>query len=482
MLALGATYAAHAEEPALPDFPTLWAQEKNSAQAAEPPAQSSAAQLPAQLPEWGENAPRKSYAVPAGEVAGFNLLLNLFDRAFFGSDFDVTPSTIRRNLKSSWVEDQDTFTVNQIGHPYQGSMYLALARSAGLSYWESLPYTIGGSIMWEIAGETTPPSRNDLITTGIGGSFLGEALFRMASLLLERGTSVPREWRELGAAAISPATGFNRHAMGDRYKAIFSSRDAEVYSRLQVGASGTTQHTPGTSTEVTRNEGLVDFSMDYGLPGKPGYQYRRPFDYFSFQAIGSTANALESVTTRGLLLGTDYAAGGSWRGLWGLYGSYDYISPQLFRVSSTALSLGTTAQWWVSPRFAMQGTATAGAGYASVGSLNSTDITDNHYGVAPQGLLALRAVFGERAAADASVREYFVSKVAGSGGHDNIVRGDASVTFRIHKQHAVSVKYLVTRRDASHPGLGDLTQTRGTVGIFYALVNERGFGIVGKPD
>ena len=30
--------------------------------------------------------------------------------------------------------------------------------------------------------------------------------------------------------------------------------------------------------------------------------------------------------------------GKDYRGIWGLYGSYDYISPQTFRISSTALS------------------------------------------------------------------------------------------------------------------------------------------------
>ena len=42
---------------------------------------------------------------------------------------------------------------------------------------------------------------------GIGGVFLGEPLFRMASLLLESGShGEPSVWRELGAAA----TGFHR--------------------------------------------------------------------------------------------------------------------------------------------------------------------------------------------------------------------------------------------------------------------------------
>jgi glucose-6-phosphate isomerase len=63
-------------------------------------------------------------------------------------------------------------------------MYFDFARSSGLSYWQSLLYSIGGSELWETAGETGPPSFNDHVASGIGGSFLGESLFRMASLLL----------------------------------------------------------------------------------------------------------------------------------------------------------------------------------------------------------------------------------------------------------------------------------------------------------
>ena len=93
--------------------------------------------------------------------------------------------------------------MNQFAHPYQGSMYHGFARSAGLNYWESLLYTNVGSFLWETGGETTPPSINDQIASGIGGSFFGEALFRMASLVLEGDGEKPGFWRELGATMIS---------------------------------------------------------------------------------------------------------------------------------------------------------------------------------------------------------------------------------------------------------------------------------------
>jgi hypothetical protein len=429
-----------------------------------------------------QTGPRKSYLIPALEIVGFDFLLNRFDNAYFGCcDYRVTASTIRRNLHHSWVTDNDPFSVNQLGHPYQGSIYHGLARSAGLNYWESLGYAFAGSLMWEIAGETTLPSKNDQVASGIGGTFLGESLFRMANLVLEK-DNLPRFWRELGAAAISPPVGFNRLVFDNRFDGLFSSRNPAYYSRLQVGASGTTRNDPGASARITRNEALVDFSLDYGLPGKPGYTYKRPFDYFSFQTTLSSANGFENLMTRGLLFGTDYEAGPNYRGVWGLYGSYDYIAPQTFRISSTALSVGTTAEWWLSRSVALQGTGMIGAGYAGVGTINGTQDRDYHYGIAPQALLALRFIFGERASLDITAREYFVSGVAadraGRGGHDNIARADASFAVRIHKQHAIAVKYLWSRRDAFYPDLGNASQTRATVGIYYTLLGREGFSAV----
>ncbi|MGZ5225559.1 MAG: DUF3943 domain-containing protein [Burkholderiales bacterium] len=431
---------------------------------------------------WSDMSTRRSYAIPAAEILGFQFLLNRFDRAFEGPEYNVSLSSIRRNLRSKWVVDNDPYEVNQLGHPYAGSMYHGFARSAGLNYWESLGYAFAGSLVWEIAGETTTPSKNDQIATGIGGSFLGEALFRMANLVLEQGGGLSPQWREVAAAALSPPTGFNRLAFGDRFAAIYSSRNAEYYSRLSVGVSGPTQNAQGTSTEVRRNEGLVDFALDYGLPGKPGYTYKRPFDHFTFQAAASSANGFENLITRGLLFGTDYEIGPSYRGVWGLYGGFDYLAPQFFRVSSTSLSLGTTGEWRASPAFAVQGTIGTGFGYAGVGTINGTRDTDYHYGIAPQALVALRAIFGTRASFDFTAREYFVSNVAsdnfGRGGHDNIIRGDAAFTVRVHKQHAIAVKYLWNRRDASYPELGDRSQTRATVGIFYTLLGQDRFGSV----
>jgi hypothetical protein len=90
----------------------------------------------------------------------------------------------------------------------------------------------------------------------------------------------------------------------------------------------------------------------------------------------------------------------------------------------------------------------------------------------------MRMIAGKTASLDLTMREYFVSNVASArtGGNDNIVRVDVSYTHRIQKRHALTIKYLGNRRDASYPGLGSRSQARSTIGIFYTFLGQDGFG------
>jgi hypothetical protein len=161
--------------------------------------------------------------------------------------------------------------------------------------------------------------------------------------------------------------------------------------------------------------------MSYGLPGLPGYDYARPLDYFDFEAsfLSTASNPVENVMIRGLLIGRKTADRARSRGIWGLYGSYDYISPYSFRVSSTAVSLGTTRQYWLIPGLALQGSMLGGVGYGAAGSTTvipstptNAAIRDYHFGVTPQALLAVRLIAGDRATLDVAARS-ITSAVSG---------------------------------------------------------------------
>jgi hypothetical protein len=431
------------------------------------------------LAAWGqtEDEPRKSYVIPALEIIGFDALLNVFDRLVLGEPYHTSVSSIRRNLRRRWVTENDPFAINQFGHPYQGAMYHGFARASGLNFWTSLGYTFAGSAMWEIAGETSPPSWNDQIASGIAGSFLGEALFRVGNLVIETGPTPTRRSRRLVSAATSTPLSVNRHLFGQRFDRIYPSRDAAYYRRIYVGGSATTESQGDANINLQPTEGVLDLSMEYGLPGVEAYHYTRPFDYFSMQVTATTGSGLESILLRGLLVGTGYGLGGT-RGVWGIYGNYDYIAPQLFRVSSTAIALGTTAEWRLSDGLAIQGTAMGGAGFAAVGALTRRDTSDYHYGIAPQALVASRVIFGDRAALDVSAREYYVSRVGGTSGHDNIIRFDAAFAVRLHQQRALTVRYLASRRDAFFPEVGSRRQVRGTLGLFLTMLGHDRFGAV----
>src|SRR6185295_261555 len=146
----------------------------------------------------------------------------------------------------------DPFAVNQFLHPYQGSMYQGFARSAGLGFWESFAYTFLGSALWEEAGEHTTPSVNDQIASGIAGSFLGEPLFRISSLLLESGGGNPGFWRELGAGVISPSTGCSMANASTACSAATNPRSTRAWNSARATPPRCIRTCPWPSTRGAR--------------------------------------------------------------------------------------------------------------------------------------------------------------------------------------------------------------------------------------
>jgi hypothetical protein len=450
--------------------------------------------------QWG-TAGHRSLLVPALDITAFELLLNRLDHYEDPKTYPFQTTNFSKNLHRSWVVDDDKFSTNQFLHPYAGATYQGFARSAGLTFWQASAYTFAGSLAWEEAGENTAPSINDQIATGIGGNFLGEPLFRIASLLLERDADEPRWWRELAAGIISPPTAFNRLVYGDRFAPVFSSNDPALFTHLDVSANAYTHYSsnvnvnadpsaPPSNQTLQRANAEADFTLAYGLPGKPGYSYDRPFDNFDLDLSLDDATGVESVFSRGLLYGTDFTAGGNYRGLWGMYGLYDYVAPNIFRVSSVAGALGTTGQWWLSQRVALQDTALLGVGYAAGGVIHGAGVAapgplgeglrNYHYGVAPESVVALRLIFANRAAVDASARGYYISRLGAteSTGSELIERVDLALTLRVCGHHGIFVRYRVSNRDGRYVGEPTSHQRVAILNIGYTFLGEDDLGAV----
>jgi hypothetical protein len=222
--------------------------------------------------------------------------------------------------------------------------------------------------------------------------------------------------------------------------------------------------------------------MLYGLPGKPGYDYTRPFDYFRFDlaAVHDVDDPIKNLTTCGLLLGTDYEAGDAYRGIWGIYGSYDYLSARIFRVSSTAVSLGTTGQWWLSRPVALQGSALSGIGYGAASNISNEEAREYHYGTIGQAVLSLRLIFGDRAMVEASGRGYYVSGLAADrqSSWDLVNFVNIGTTFRLWDRHAIGANFTASGRDAHSRGRADKHQRLQSVSLVYTFLGDMGFGAV----
>ena len=466
----------------------IWPVLPASLAAETPPASAPAAESPPPVLDWDTGA-NKSYVIPAGEITGFLGALNLFNRTFLNRTvYGSTARTTWNHLKTLSLDyDDDPFNVNQFGHPAEGAIMYGTARSAGLNFWQSLFYSNVGSFVWETAGETEPPSFNDLITTGQAGSLLGEALFRMASLVLEKGGQRPGFWREMGAATLMPSLGFDRLVHGKRFKSVFPSHNPPTFWQLRFGASADDRVRDNNATStVKRREAILDFSLAYGLPGRSDYNYDRPFDYFQFElgllSSAHTHNWLENLFCRGLLWGREYEAGGNYAGVWGAYGSYDFASPQVFRVSSTAASLGTTMEWWVTRDVTLQGTLLGGVGFGGAGTNPIRGRRDYHYGVTPQGLAAVRLIFGERAMLDLTGRGYYISGTGSDDtlGTETILRGKAGITVRLFGRNALGLQYVAARRVSGYYVHPPTYQSVGTFSLTYSYMSDTRFGAIGS--
>ena len=65
--------------------------------------------------------------------------LNFYNRVIDGTPYgQISLDSMYNNLTTAWVWDNDEFYINQLLHPYQGSMYFIAGRSNGLNFWQSM--------------------------------------------------------------------------------------------------------------------------------------------------------------------------------------------------------------------------------------------------------------------------------------------------------------------------------------------------------
>lgn len=241
-------------------------------------------------PELQEKHPWKA----AAEATGINVFVHCFDRFIMNQEFaQVNLHTIHHNFKNGFVWDNDQFSTNLFAHPYHGNLYYNSARASGLSFLESAPYALCGSLEWEFWGEKEPPAINDLMATTFGGICIGEIAYRISSLLLDdRAHGWNRFIREAGATAISPMRGFNRIISGDAWRIRNKYYKYHDYDRFPIDFSmsmGVRYLADDGALFRGEANPFVNIYLCYGDPFNE--EEKKPYDFFDVEAtVGFSAN------------------------------------------------------------------------------------------------------------------------------------------------------------------------------------------------
>lgn len=236
---------------------------------------------------------KKQPWIAAGKVIAINTGVWAFNRFITHEDFaDISGKTIINNIKKGFVWDNDQFSTNLFAHPYHGNLYFNAARTSGLNFWESVPYALSGSLLWEIVEEAEPPAINDLIATTVGGIALGEVTNRISLLVLDdskRGFN--RFLREFAGTLISPMRGIKRLIYGDmwRVKSCGKYHDFEALPVKIAVSLGCRYLAEDNHLFKGEYNPFFEFGLRYGDPYN--VKMNRPYDYFTFNAaFGLSAN------------------------------------------------------------------------------------------------------------------------------------------------------------------------------------------------
>ncbi len=423
-------------------------------------------------PKYIKKYPRWQIAT---KVAGSNVFTWAVDRYLFNYPFSrIGFNSWKHNLKTGWEWDTDRFGLNYFFHPYQGNGYFNSARSNGYTFFESVPFAIGGSLMWEYFAENTQPAYNDIINTPVTGAFLGEILYRLSSNVLDdRTTGLERVLREMAAAIINPSRASGRLTQG-KFKRVTSE---EIYQKepltitLSSGWHWVNDQTKfGTgSKNITAN---VD--LDYGSPFEK--RSRKPFDFFKLRidlSNGVGRKILNSINGYGILFGKNVQSGGL-EMLVGMFQHYNFWDNKTFELSTIAFGGGIISKLPVFKKSTLYSDIHLGivpfGGNSNRFGPDTSQLRDYNYGGGLQAKLENTFNLGGRASATFIGYYYWIHTYVGIAGNHFMGIIKPRVVIRFYNNLNIGFEHLVYYSDRYSRDLPDIHFVR-TEQRIYLLLN-----------
>ncbi|MES1198193.1 MAG: DUF3943 domain-containing protein [Chitinophagaceae bacterium] len=418
--------------------------------------------------------------VPATRVAFTNVVNWTVVRYLFKYDWaKISPTTWKNNLRGPWVWDNDRFGINFIGHPHTGNYFFNTARSNGYNFWQSFPFAVGGSVMWELFGEKDPPSKNDVINTPISGMFLGEVLYRISSNILDdRTRGGNRVFRELLAGFINPPRAFNRLTQGKMFrvtsKEVYQKEPLNITFSVGMHKVNTNNHFGTGATNV-----IANLQFDYGDPFE--IRHRKPFDVFRFRIesrYGDEKKIIDNVTGYGILFGKNIIKGKHGI-LVGLFQNFDYWNNRIFELGTLGFGAGIISRIHLSTHSNLySGFRLAGvplAGYSTRFGPDTSLFRDYSFGGGMEAAIEETLNVGKWVSAGFSGYFYWLSTYSGLQGSNVIGILKPRITFRLFNNTSLGFEhhiYYNNRYTNEGPGLR-LARTEQKIFLQFYLEDAR---------
>jgi hypothetical protein len=389
----------------------------------------------------------------------------------------ISPASWAANLENPWQWDNNKFVNNQFSHPYHGSLYFNSARVNGYSFWESAPWAFGGSLMWELFGESWAPSPNDLWNTSLGGITLGETLYRLTTLTLDnRATGFERVMREIGGTLLNPVEGFNRLVDG-RMNDINENPADWRPSRIQASLDLGYRHTAGTNSiagEESLDQGFIQLFLLYGDQVED--LTKKPFSAFTLLAdLGSNtgeSGRLSQLRARGSL--GAHTLSRSDNALHQLAGfiTYDFYSLPSVEFGGQGFQGGVVSRWGP-PRGTRIYTELLAIGMP-VAALQSdyyvtTEGRDYDYGIGLGGRAEARAVFNDRGWLRAQGNYLWQPILSGFNGEHTQASAIVEARYFIGRKLGAGASYTWYHRRSNYDSLDDVTRDGNQARVFASL-------------
>lgn len=363
------------------------------------------------------------------------------------------------NLRHGFEWDPNAFFNNFFSHPYHGSLYFNAARTSGMNFWESVPYTFGGSAMWELFMESEFPAFNDWIMTSMGGIALGEALFRFSSQTLDNSaTGFNRVWREALAFGLNPMGGFNRLVTGE----MFRTRSSVGHIRRPLSgfvAIGGRGHTTNVEPDSISQSAVLQFGLAYGDVFAD--EARKPFDFFTFRLWTSRGKDIRNliIWQRAMLAGKTRIKENGQAHTWGLFQYYDMMNLEIIKIGSMSLGGGLYSNFPFGSGRSLTLNPHLGAivlGASNTEYVDPNEERDYNYGWGFQGKLASNLELRQFGNLLLSYNYFGIYTLDGAAGVERLHVLNAMYTLPIWKGFGLSGEYSYYHRNAEYNDFPDV--------------------------